>query len=64
MDEITTRLAPEDPDSARGTALNLFAILVGTLQLSRALADRELSDTVLESGLESALAMLDPERVG
>ena len=64
VDEITTRLDPDDPDSARGTALNLFTILVGTLQLSRALADRELSDTVLENGLQSALAMLAAERVG
>ena len=62
--EITTRLAPDDPDSARGTALNLFTILVGTLQLSRALTDRELSDNVLENGLQSALAMLAAERVG
>ena len=64
VDEISTRLAPEDPESARGTALSLFAILVGTLQLSRALADREMSDTVLENGLQSALAMLAAERVG
>lgn len=64
LNEITTRLDPDDPDSARGTALNLFTILVGTLQLSRALADRELSDTVLENGLQSALAMLAGERVG
>ena len=64
VDEITTRLNPDDPDSARGTALNLFAILVGTMQLSRALTDRKLSDTVLENGLQSALATLAAERVG
>ena len=64
VDEITTRLNPDDPDSARGTALNLFAMLVGTMQLSRALADRKLSDTVLENGLQSALALLAAERVG
>jgi len=58
VDEITTRLAPEDPDSARGTALSLFALLVGTLQLSRALADRKLSNEVLQNGVQSALAML------
>src|SRR3954452_16485367 len=31
LDEICTRLAPEDPDSARGTALALYALMVGTM---------------------------------
>ena len=64
VDEITTRLAPDDPDSARGTALSLFALLVGTLQLSRALADRKLSNEVLANGVESALAMLASDHDG
>lgn len=58
VDEIAARLAPDDPDSARATALNLFAMMVGTLQLARALADSELSNAVLENGIESALATL------
>jgi len=33
--------------------------MTGTLQLSRALADRQLADEVLEQGLQSALALLD-----
>ena len=57
-DEIAARLAPNDPDSARATTLSLFALLVGTLQLSRALADRQLADEVLEKGIENALALL------
>src|SRR5690349_19081542 len=40
-DEIATRLAPDDPRSARARTLSLFAVLIGTLQLSRALADRK-----------------------
>src|SRR5438874_3120469 len=43
-DEIACRLAPDDPPSARGQVLGLFALLIGTLQLSRALADRRLAD--------------------
>lgn len=58
VDEITGRLTPGDPGSARATALSLFAMMVGTLQLSRALADSELSNAVLENGIESALATL------
>src|SRR6266516_6787819 len=42
--EIAGRLAPDDPPSARGTTLDLFALLIGTMQLSRALADRGLAD--------------------
>jgi AcrR family transcriptional regulator len=59
-DEIAARLAPDDPDSARATTLSLFALLIGTLQLSRALADRQLADEVLERGIETALALLSP----
>jgi hypothetical protein len=60
-DEIASRLAPGDPQSARGQTLSLFSLLIGTLQLSRALADRRLADEVLERGIESALALLSGE---
>ena len=61
VDEITSRLAPGDPQSARGQTLSLFALLIGTLQLSRALADRRLADEVLERGIENALTLLPGE---
>jgi TetR/AcrR family transcriptional regulator, transcriptional repressor for nem operon len=32
--------------------------MVGTLQVSRALADRRLADELLEQGVENALALL------
>ena len=58
LDEICVRLAPKNPDSARGTALALYAMMVGSMQLARALSDRKLSDAVLEEGIRSAHAML------
>ena len=58
VDEIASRLAPDDPRSARGQTFSLFALLIGTLQLSRGLADRQLADEVLERGIETALALL------
>ena len=58
LDEISVRLAPEDPGSARGTALALFTMMVGTMQLARAVSDRKLSNAVLEEGIRSARAML------
>jgi AcrR family transcriptional regulator len=60
-DEIAGRLAPDDPPSARGKTLGLFALLTGTLQLSRALADRRLADEVLEQGIKNALALIDAD---
>ena len=62
VDDIAARLAPEDPPSARAKALSVFALMVGTLQLSRALADRQLADQVLEQGIHNALALLGAEQ--
>jgi TetR/AcrR family transcriptional regulator, transcriptional repressor for nem operon len=62
IDDIAARLAPDDPPSARAKTLSVFALMVGTLQLSRALADRQLADEVLEQGIENALALLGAEQ--
>lgn len=56
-DDLAARLAPEDPQSARAQVLTVFAMMVGTVQLSRALADRQLADEVLEEGIKNALAL-------
>ena len=62
IDDIAARLAPDDPQSARVKTLSIFAMMVGPLQLSRALADRQLADAVLEQGLQNVLALLGAER--
>ncbi|WP_410581967.1 TetR/AcrR family transcriptional regulator [Amycolatopsis sp. lyj-108] len=59
IDDIAARLAPHDPASARVKVLSVYASLVGTLQLSRALADRKLADDILEQGVRNALMALD-----
>jgi AcrR family transcriptional regulator len=61
IDDIAARLAPDDPHAARVTTLSVFALMVGTLQLSRALVDRQLADEVLERGIQNALALLGAE---
>jgi len=58
VDDIAARLAPRDPASARVRTLNAVALLIGTLQLARALADPALSGELLEQGLGNALAVL------
>ena len=55
IDDVAARLAPHDPPSARVKTLSVFALMAGTLQLSRALADRQLADAVLDQGLQNAL---------
>ena len=64
IDDIAARLAPHDPQSARVKTLSVYALMVGTLQLSRALADRQLADDILEQGIRNALTVLaaTPER--
>ncbi|MFD8001663.1 TetR family transcriptional regulator [Streptomyces mirabilis] len=61
IDGIAARLAPDDPLSVRTKALSTYAMMAGTLQLSRALADRQLADELLEQGIRNAFALLGVE---
>src|SRR4051812_38912872 len=58
MDEFASRLDRADVEAARTDALALFGSMVGTLQLARALADRDLSDRLLDRGVETALKLV------
>jgi TetR/AcrR family transcriptional repressor of nem operon len=58
-DDIAARLDPTDPDGARTNALALFGMMIGTLQLARALPDRNESDQLLAQGVKTALKLLD-----
>lgn len=58
VDDLAASLPPDDPQSLRLKALGLYAGMVGTLQMSRALADRKLADAILEQGIRNALAVL------
>ena len=59
IDDIASRLDATDAEAARTDALTLFGLMVGTLQLARALADRDLSDQLLARGVETAVKLLD-----
>lgn len=58
-DDLASSLKRTDPESARVQALSLLGLLVGTLQLARAVSDPELSDQLLEQGVRSATDLLD-----
>ena len=62
IDDAATRLAPDDPQSARAQTIGVFALMVGTLQVSRALADRRLAADALEQGIQNALALLGADK--
>jgi TetR/AcrR family transcriptional regulator, transcriptional repressor for nem operon len=62
IDDVAARLAPDDPQPARVKTLSVFALIAGTLQLSRALTDRQLADEILDQGIENALTLLEPQR--
>jgi TetR/AcrR family transcriptional regulator, transcriptional repressor for nem operon len=59
IDDIASRLDPTDAEAARTDALTLFGLMLGTLQLARALTDRDLSDQLLAQGVETALKLLN-----
>jgi TetR/AcrR family transcriptional regulator, transcriptional repressor for nem operon len=59
IDDIASRLGPTDAEAARTDALTLFGLMLGTLQLARALTDRDLSDQLLARGVETAMTLLN-----
>jgi TetR/AcrR family transcriptional regulator, transcriptional repressor for nem operon len=59
IDDIASRLDPTGVELARNDALTVFGLMVGTLQLARALTDADLSDQLLARGVETALKLLD-----
>lgn len=62
--DLAARLDGTDSAHARVVILALFASMVGTLQLSRALVDRSLADDVLEEGARHVLSLIDAGDVG
>ena len=59
IDDIASRLDPTDAEAAQSDALTLFGLMLGTLQLARALTDRDLSDQLLARGVEAAIKLLN-----
>lgn len=58
IDAIAAAVAPTDPASARATVLDAFAMMVGALQLSRAVDDDALAQEILDNVTVKTLTML------
>jgi TetR/AcrR family transcriptional regulator, transcriptional repressor for nem operon len=46
-----------DQRARQKAAIGIFSMMMGALQLARAVADKKLSDQILQSGVEVALAL-------
>ncbi|MCW2752267.1 MAG: putative TetR family transcriptional regulator [Aeromicrobium sp.] len=64
IDLIAARVDPNDPLAARLTTLSAFSLMIGTLQLTRAVTDRKLSDQLLAEGIANTLTLLTGQRGG
>lgn len=56
---IAARLRAGTASERRRNAVAIYGMMVGTLQLARAVNDKRLSDEILESGVSTALALAD-----
>jgi TetR/AcrR family transcriptional repressor of nem operon len=56
--QVAATLPPAD--DSEEAALGVFATLIGTLQLARAVGNTELSDRILEAGKDAARRLTDP----
>jgi TetR/AcrR family transcriptional repressor of nem operon len=54
---IATHLHDETDRERRRKAIAIYGLMVGTLQLARAVTDNKLSDEILEGGADEALAL-------
>jgi TetR/AcrR family transcriptional repressor of nem operon len=55
--QVSAAFPPQTKDP-EGTALGIFATLIGTLELARAVAGTALSDRILAAGAEAARALI------
>jgi TetR/AcrR family transcriptional repressor of nem operon len=58
IDEVARLLGESDPGRGRSVALSVFASMVGTLQIARALPDDQLSRELLNQGIADVFLLL------
>jgi AcrR family transcriptional regulator len=54
---IATLLSEPDPSKAMSNATAIFGLMVGSLQIARAVSDRSLAEKILEDGVSAALQL-------
>ena len=59
---IGRHLPSGSPEERRRTAMTVYTLLVGTLQIARAVNDRQLSDAMLANGITTVLGLITGAR--
>lgn len=57
IETLSQHFSGDSKELARRKAMSIFALLVGTLQIARAVPDRQLAESVLQQGTEAALCL-------
>lgn len=57
LDLIADQFPGGDHNMRRRAAVGIFSVMMGALQLARAVSDKNLSDQILESAIAAALAL-------
>lgn len=60
LHRIAAQLTALPEPERKPAAIGIFGVMLGTLQLSRAVTDEALSNSVLESGIQAALRLAKP----
>jgi TetR/AcrR family transcriptional repressor of nem operon len=60
LGRITAHLTALPEAERKPAAIGILGVMLGTLQLSRAVTDAAISDSVLESGIQAALRLAKP----
>jgi len=60
LDRIARALPAEVPDAARpGAAIGILGVMIGTLQMARAVGEGLVSTNMLEAGIQAALSLAE-----
>ncbi len=59
VDSFQDHFSDLDTEQTRSLVFSLLGLLIGTLQLARAMTNGEVSDTILESGQTAALRLIE-----
>ncbi|MGA7804883.1 TetR/AcrR family transcriptional regulator [Bradyrhizobium sp.] len=56
---MAAQIGAGSAEQRRNKAMAIYATMIGTLQLARAVGDKGLSDEILQNGIDAALALVD-----
>jgi len=59
---LATKIGAGSPSERRRKAVAIYGMMLGTLQLARAVNDNKLSDEILQSAVSAALILAEGER--